>query len=117
MAGVRDEVEGDQEAQLIGDWTHAHERDAGEALAYVPASTPLPPSRGRSGFAFAADGTVRRIRPGPTDRPEADRGTWRLVDGRLIVQLDGGELLRYVLATPSPGVLMLTRQLDVEEDQ
>lgn len=84
-----------QGEQLVGQWVHAHEQDAGDVQAYVRADAPLPPSRGRMRWAFEADGTVRRSRPGPTDRPEVDEGTWRVTDGQLEVLLRDRSSLVY----------------------
>jgi hypothetical protein len=67
-------------------WVHAHEEDSDTEIVYRPAGWPLPPSRGRSGFELHRDGSLLRLGPGPTDRPEASAGRWRLEDDLLVLE-------------------------------
>jgi hypothetical protein len=76
-----------REELLCRRWIHAHEEDASGTSVFRPDTFPLPPSRGRRGYEFNADGAVLLISPGPTDRRETTRGTWSTLPG-------GGILLR-----------------------
>jgi hypothetical protein len=69
-------------------WVHAHEEDTDEEMVFRPADTPLPPSRGRVRFEFKADGTFLEAAPGPTDAPEQRAGSWKLEDGKLVLESD-----------------------------
>ena len=77
-----------REQLLCRRWSHAHEEDSSGSSVFRPEDFPLPPSRGRRSYEFAADGTVLLISPGPTDRRETTRGTWSALPG-------GGILLRF----------------------
>ena len=49
------------------------------------------PSRGRTGFVFEADGTMKRVGIGPTDVSAVIIGKWRIVDpesGRIEVDVN-----------------------------
>ena len=70
---------------LVRRWIHSHEEDAGGEAVYRPATWAFPPARGRSGFDLRRDGTLVRIAPGPTDRPQKARGRWRLEGDRLVL--------------------------------
>ena len=63
---------------LCRHWVHSREEDTDTESVYRPASFPLPPSRGRSGLAFNADGTFKRIGIGSTDISHVTEGVWRL---------------------------------------
>ena len=65
---------------LHGRWLHAHEQDAGDEMVFVPASTELPPSRGRRQLDLREGGEATEGGPGPTDRPEARAARWELTD-------------------------------------
>jgi hypothetical protein len=71
---------------LQGRWIHSHEEDTEHEAVYRPASWTLPPARGRTGFELRADGTATRLGPGPTDRPAASPGRWRLDADRLLLE-------------------------------
>jgi hypothetical protein len=51
----------------------------------------FPPSRGRSGLEFKADGTFKRIGIGQTDVSAVTEGTWQIVEpevGRIQVDIN-----------------------------
>jgi hypothetical protein len=60
----------------IGEWVHAHEEDSPGEQVFRPASTPLPPSRGRQRLNIKADGTVVFGGPGADDRTVQASGRW-----------------------------------------
>ena len=77
-------------AALHGRWLHAHEEDAAGESVFRPASHPLPPARGRTGYEFMADGRVAVLGPGPTDRAAKHDGTWSLdASGRITIRIPG----------------------------
>ena len=59
-------------------WVRAREEDTAAEQVYRPAGFPLPPSRGRTGFVFNADGTFTRIGIGATDISQVSQGTWEI---------------------------------------
>jgi hypothetical protein len=82
--------QGIEKGLLRGRWLHAHEEDGPGRIVFRPDHHPLPPSRGRSGYVFQADGTLLKVGPGPVDRSVAASGTWSLdAGGRLTVRVPG----------------------------
>lgn len=78
-------------AKLSQHWVHSREEDTSTETVYRPATYPFPPSRGRSGLVFNADGTMKRIGIGPTDVSAVKEGTWRIVEpesGRIEVYVN-----------------------------
>lgn len=69
----------DLPACLVGHWTHAHEEDTPATRLYRPADYPFPPSRGRTGFAFLADGALIAYDIAPADGVVAAHGRWSFV--------------------------------------
>jgi hypothetical protein len=63
---------------LFQQWIHSREEDTPTEIVYRPAGFPLPPSRGRSGVEFHADGTFKRIGIGPTDISNVKAGSWQI---------------------------------------
>ena len=61
---------------MAGRWVHVHEEDTEDEMVFRPASTDLPPSRGRMAFELRADGTFAEIGLGATDVPEEATGSW-----------------------------------------
>jgi hypothetical protein len=61
---------------LIGTWVHAHEYDGENAIVFVPDTTPLPPSRGRTRYTFLPGNKVKKTMFGPSDKNENFEGTW-----------------------------------------
>jgi hypothetical protein len=59
-------------------WVHSHEEDTATERVFRPASFAFPRSRGRSAMALKPDGVLVETGPGPTDRPQESRGTWKL---------------------------------------
>jgi hypothetical protein len=77
---------------LRGRWLHAHERDSGDEMVFVPADTELPPSRGRRELELGEGGEASEGGPGPTDRPEVRAARWELTDDDdLIIRTPDGE--------------------------
>jgi hypothetical protein len=77
---------------LHGRWVHAREEDTPTEQVYRRAGAPLPPSRGRSGLEFDADGTFKRIGIGATDISSVTQGEWRVDPakaGRVQVEAGG----------------------------
>jgi hypothetical protein len=75
---------------LHGRWLHAHEEDEPGRAVFRPASYPLPPARGRTGYDFRADGSVSKIGMGPTDRSTTTEGTWSSdAQGQITIRLPG----------------------------
>ena len=80
---------------IVKAWLHAHEEDRGVERVYRPEDYPFPPSRGRTGYEFRADGTLLARRPGPVDRTVTQTGRWTLAeDGTLELHLDSGTVER-----------------------
>ena len=59
-------------------WVHSHEEDTATETVYRPASFAFPRSRGRSAMSLKPDGGIVETGPGPTDRPQESRETWKL---------------------------------------
>ncbi len=77
---------------LCQQWVHSRGEDSATEEVYRPVDYPLPPSRGRSGFEFNADGTFKRIGIGPTDISQVNEGTWQISDAhpdQISVEIDG----------------------------
>jgi hypothetical protein len=74
---------------LVGRWVHAHEEDGDGERVFVPASRPLPPSRGRMSFELRPDGVYFELSPGAADVPEESGGTWALEGDRLVLGAEG----------------------------
>ena len=58
-------------------WLHAQEEDQGEVWVYRPNTYSFPPSRGRTGFSFDANGLFTQYDIAPTDGLEERQGTWK----------------------------------------
>jgi hypothetical protein len=69
-------------------WVHAHEEDTGDEMVFRPADYPFPPARGRQRLEFKPDGTFLESVPGPADAPEARAGSWKVKDGKLLIESD-----------------------------
>jgi hypothetical protein len=79
-------------ALLCRQWIHSREEDTPAEIVYRPAGFSLPPSRGRSGLEFNADGTFKRIGIGATDISNVHDGAWQIDDanaGHVRVEVDG----------------------------
>jgi hypothetical protein len=61
---------------LVGHWRHSHEEDTRGVMVFRRSGFAFPPSRGRTGYEFAADGTFVEHGIGPTDRPTRTPGHW-----------------------------------------
>ena len=76
--------------QLQRRWLHSHEEDSSGTKVFRPDSYPLPPSRGRFGYEFQSDGCVKKLAPGPTDKPTTEQGTWTMDNqGRIEIRIPG----------------------------
>lgn len=96
---------------LLGVWLHAHEEDTLGREVFRPESYPLPPSRGRSGYAFFPDGRVRKMFPGPTDRPIQVQGTWVMDDeGRITISIPAQPDVVLELDTLKPEQMIIIKQ-------
>lgn len=71
---------GIDKAALNQQWVHSHEEDTEREKVFRPSNYRFPPSRGRTGFALKPEGVVVETGPGPTDRPQEARGSWKMVD-------------------------------------
>ena len=58
-------------------WVHSHEEDTATERVFRPASFAFPRSRGRSAMSLKPDGGIVETGPGPTDRPQESRGSWK----------------------------------------
>ena len=65
-------------ATLIRPWVHAFEEDTDAGTVYRPEGAPLPPARGRDGFALRDDGTMSYLGIGRDDRSTSTEGRWVL---------------------------------------
>ena len=93
---------------LSGSWMHAHEEDHDDQLVFRPDSSSLPPSRGRTGFDLAPDGSMRLIAPGRDDRPESASGTWQVRDNQLHLSGPAGPQ-QFEIVSADPEALVLRR--------
>ena len=59
-------------------WVHSHEEDTATEMVFRPVNYAFPPSRGRTGYTFRADGTCVQFGPGPADRQISTAGTWSI---------------------------------------
>ena len=76
---------------LHGRWVHAREEDTPTEQVYRRAGYPLPPSRGRPGLEFGADGSFKRIGIGATDISSVTQGGWRVDPGKTDrIQVEAG---------------------------
>jgi hypothetical protein len=97
----------DREA-LVGRWVHAHEEDSEKGTTFRPATTPLPPSRGRRILELHDDGGLVDFQPGAADVPEAVAGEWELEGQWLVLRhpSEGSRRVRIVKAEPERLVLL-----------
>lgn len=73
-------------------WVRSREEDTATERVYRPEDYDFPPSRGRAGLEFKADGTFHRIAIGATDVSSVSPGTWEVVDSadrRIRVDVQG----------------------------
>jgi hypothetical protein len=79
---------------IINTWMHSHEEDTSDSMIFRRKDYPLPPSRGRTGYNFNADGTVIKIAPGADDRTQEMTGKWTLEGNHLLkIQLPGSPVI------------------------
>ncbi|WP_400193721.1 hypothetical protein [Hymenobacter sp. B81] len=97
---------------LYRTWLHAHEEDQGDVLVYRPNTYAFPPSRGRTGFAFDANGLFTQYDIAPTDGLEGHKGQWRGQSDRMLrISLADGREPDYLLEIVSlePELLKVRR--------
>ena len=103
----------DVSAQLHKKWVHSYEEDADGAEAYRPSGYSLPPSRGRRGMEFKADGTFIRYDIAPSDGSLPVPGTWEPIKGQKAVQIklqgDRPETYRLEVVTLADSLLKVKR--------
>jgi hypothetical protein len=99
-------VDGPVDLRLLSrSWLRSRSEDTDTEEVYRPVGFAFPrPERGRAGYQFAEDGTVRRVGIGPTDVSQVATGTWQ-ADGdspeRVRVVVDGrAQLLEIADLTP-----------------
>lgn len=96
-------------APLAQAWLHSHEEDTATTLVYRPVKFAFPPSRGRSGFALRADGTLNARKPGPTDQTEHSDGTWKLDGHELLLSPRGQAVQRMNIDSVAPDKLVVRK--------
>lgn len=65
-------------------WVHAHEEDTATTEVFRPATTPLPPARGRYAFEMFEGGRLVERPLARDDAPRDRDGTWRVgADGTI----------------------------------
>lgn len=99
---------------LARSWTRAHEQDSEGCIVFRPSEGEFPPARQpRVGLELAADGGLRRLVPGPADKPEAEAeaGSWRLEGEELWLRVGDGPERRYEIERADEHELRL-RELD-----
>lgn len=87
----------------MGRWIHSHEEDTGEERVFRPATSALPPARGRRQLELRADGRYIESSPGPVDIPVMSTGSWSLEGNELVLTDDAGgsdAVLELVAAEP-----------------
>ncbi len=86
---------------LIGNWVHSHEEDAGNEMVFRPSDHTFPRSRGRDSFELQANAAIVRG-PGPGDATAETRGTWSLsASGDILISAGSGLKLARVLKVVS----------------
>lgn len=91
-------VEGTQmaetlEKRLVGTWRHSHEDDTTTERVFRPDTFEFPPSRGRVGYSFRADGTCTYIGIAARDGAARETCSWTLRKGarpEVVVTMPGG---------------------------
>jgi hypothetical protein len=69
-------------------WVHSYEEDSVGVEAFRPQEFNFPPSRGRKGMEFKADGQFIRYDIAPTDGNVAVTGNWVPAKGKNRVQIN-----------------------------
>ena len=92
---------------LLGSWVHAYEEDVAGIDVFRPADFPLPPSRGRIGFALHPDGSLTYRAIAPADGVLELAGSWSLAppNGLSLALPEGTETRRIVACAPGRLVL------------
>lgn len=94
---------------LLQSWMHSHEEDNEQGEVYRLSSYDFPPSRGRDGYEFKADGLLISMGPGATDRPESQKGKWEILsDGSLKLNSGGSESNIFKLVSLEKNKLVLS---------
>jgi len=88
---------------LCGSWLRSPTEDTATGQVYRPVGYAFPrPERGRAGYRFDADGTVKRAGIGATDVSTVATGTWQAESPhRIRIIVDGrAQLLEIAELTP-----------------
>ena len=72
-------------------WVHSHEEDTATTRTFRPATTPLPPARGRYAFEVRGDGRLVERRLARDDAARDRDATWRVEDDGTICFFDAGQ--------------------------
>lgn len=92
-------------------WTHSHEEDSGQAQVYRSSDYDFPPSRGRFSYDIKSDGSFVLKGPGPSDRPESQKGQWQMVSDKTIqLTLANQEVKTFNIISISKDKLVLSLQ-------
>ena len=95
---------------LVGQWAHAHEEDNGAERVFRPASSALPPSRGRRVLDLQANGVLGGGSPGPSDRTDLTKGRWSVSeDGTITLSPVGENQERYRVRSHQVDRLVLVK--------
>jgi hypothetical protein len=94
---------------LLQRWTHSHEEDTPGRMVFRPVGWRFPPSRGRRSFQLARGGAMVGGRPGPTDKPEAVEGRWRLRDDGVLELDEKGRASELRVLEVGPDKLVVER--------
>jgi hypothetical protein len=88
-------------------WVHVFEEDSAEGEVYRPDGADIPLSRRpRRRLSFSPDGSARVALPGPDDRPNEQKATWRQEGDDVVLHAtseSGGaeQVLRVSLQSPT----------------
>ena len=97
---------------LCQSWLRSPSEDTDTEEVYRPAGFAFPrPARGRAGYQFTADGTVKRLGIGATDIPAVTTGVWQVDDesaDRVRVVVEGSPRL-FEIADLTPDRLAIRR--------
>lgn len=90
-------------------WTHSFEEDTTEEMVYRPGGYVLGKARGRNQFDLKKNGEVIDTRVGKDDVPNPVIGSWKLEEGKLVINLSDGSEQVYPLKEVGPEKLVLKK--------
>jgi hypothetical protein len=100
----------DEHPHLAQEWVHSHEEDQGGSIVFRPPSFNFPLSRGRQSLNLKRDGSLTEGAPGPTDRSQSSKGTWKVEGQTLTLKKPGQADRRYEIAASAADKLVLTEK-------